>query len=236
MKLAVEPRTVLTLAVENLRRAILEGVFTPGQRLVEADLMARLRISRPSLREALRTLEAERLIVITPNRGPSVAILSWETAQQIYKVRALLEGEAAALCAARPDKGVLERMETALKAFASAVKAIDPAGRIKSTSDFYEAIQTGSDNQIIEELLQGLLSRINYLRTRSMANGQRARESLKEMTAIRDAIRAGKPDAARAASHIHIENASKAAELAFAAAANDKSVERSRRDVSAIAE
>jgi GntR family transcriptional regulator, trigonelline degradation regulator len=216
LKLAVEPKTVLRQAVENMRMAIVEGMFKPGERLVETDLCERLRISRPSLREALRTLEAERLIVIAPNRGPSVAVLTWETAQQIYMVRALLEGEAAALCAERASAEQLERMAAALKAFAAAVKAKDASGRIKNTADFYQALQIGSGNQIIEEALQGLLSRINYLRTRSMANGERAKESLKEMTAIYEAIVARDPAAAREASRLHIRNASGAAEAAFA--------------------
>jgi DNA-binding GntR family transcriptional regulator len=216
LKLAVEPKTVLRQAVENMRMAIAEGMFKPGERLVETDLCARLAISRPSLREALRTLEAERLIVIAPNRGPSVAVLTWETAQQIYMVRALLEGEAAALCAERASPEQLERMAAALKAFAAAVRAKDASGRIKSTADFYQALQVGSGNQIIEEALQGLLSRINYLRTRSMANGERAKESLKEMAAIYEAIVARDSVAAREASRLHITNASGAAEAAFA--------------------
>ena len=215
MELAVEPKTVLRQAVENMRMAIVEGVFKPGERLVETDLCARLRISRPSLREALRTLEAERLIVIAPNRGPSVAALTWETAQQIYMVRALLEGEAAALCANRAGPEQLKRMAIALKAFAAAVKANDASGRVKSTADFYQALQVGSGNQIIEEVLQGLLSRINYLRTRSMAKGERAKDSLKEMTAIYDAIVARDPIAAREASRLHIANASRAAKSAI---------------------
>jgi DNA-binding GntR family transcriptional regulator len=217
LELAVEPKSVLRQAVENMRIAIFEGMFKPGERLVETDLCARLRISRPSLREALRTLEAERLIVIAPNRGPSVAMLTWDAARQIYTVRALLEGEAAALCAERGDREQLERMATALKAFSAAVKANHASGRIKSTDDFYQALQTGSGNQIIEEVLQGLYSRINYLRTRSMAKGQRAKESLKEMTEIYQAIVAKDPIAAREASRLHIANASKAAESAFEA-------------------
>ena len=84
MELAVEPKTVLRQAVENMRMAIVEGMFKPGERLVETDLCERLRISRPSLREALRTLEAERLIVIAPNRGPSVAVLLGNRAADLY--------------------------------------------------------------------------------------------------------------------------------------------------------
>src|SRR5512138_1076944 len=97
MDLEVFPRTVRQEAVEKLRAAILAGRFQPGDRLVEADLCKVLGVSRPSLREALRSLEAERLIAIVPNRGPQIPIVSWTEAEEIYHVRALLEGEAAAL-------------------------------------------------------------------------------------------------------------------------------------------
>ncbi|HWD15746.1 MAG TPA: GntR family transcriptional regulator, partial [Casimicrobiaceae bacterium] len=86
---------VRSQTVGNLRNAILTGRFAPGARLVEAELCRLLGVSRPSVREALRQLEAERLVVITPFKGPAVARIEWPEAEQIYEVRALLEGQAA---------------------------------------------------------------------------------------------------------------------------------------------
>ena len=63
--------------------------------------MPRPGVSRTSIREALRSLAAEKLVTIVPNRGPSVTRISWEEADAIYQVRALLEGEAMALLARR---------------------------------------------------------------------------------------------------------------------------------------
>ncbi len=101
MDLKVSPRTVLVQTVDKLRDAILNGHFQPGDRLVEQDLCQEMGVSRGSLREALRRLEAEKLITMAPNRGPSVSVIGWAEAEQIYYVRALLEGEAAAEFAAR---------------------------------------------------------------------------------------------------------------------------------------
>ena len=61
-ELRVVPDTVRSRAVENLRRAIVTGYFLPGQRLVERELCEMIGVSRTSIREATRTLEAERLI------------------------------------------------------------------------------------------------------------------------------------------------------------------------------
>ena len=84
MDLRVSPRTVQQETVEKLRVAILAGMFQPGARLVEAELCKMLGISRPSVREALRSLEAQRLVAIVPNRGPQIPIITWEEAEQIY--------------------------------------------------------------------------------------------------------------------------------------------------------
>ncbi|RAI44873.1 GntR family transcriptional regulator [Rhodoplanes roseus] len=60
----------------------------PGERLVEATLAKRMGVSRPSIREAPTQLAAEKLVTITPNKGPSVAAITWSDAQDIYHVRA----------------------------------------------------------------------------------------------------------------------------------------------------
>ncbi|MEO2038889.1 MAG: GntR family transcriptional regulator, partial [Martelella sp.] len=87
LNLRVLPRTVQQETVEKLRLAIFSGVFEPGSRLIESQLCVQLGISRPSLREALRSLAAERLIDIVPNRGPSIPTLTWEEVTAIYEVR-----------------------------------------------------------------------------------------------------------------------------------------------------
>jgi DNA-binding GntR family transcriptional regulator len=69
---AVNGTSVLELSIAKLRSAIMSGDLLPGQKLVEADLAADLSISRNTLREALRALEAQELIELIPNRGPFV--------------------------------------------------------------------------------------------------------------------------------------------------------------------
>lgn len=215
MDLQVFPRTVRQEAVEKLRAAILAGRFQPGDRLVEADLCKVLGVSRPSLREALRSLEAERLIAIVPNRGPQIPIVSWTEAEEIYHVRALLEGEAAALSAQRAGPGDLKEMEAALAAFTRATRAGDSGGRIETTTRFYAAILRSCGNKTIEELIQSLQARINFLRARSMSKPGRARLSLAEMKAIHAAIGRRDAEAARRAAIEHIRQAQRAAKSLY---------------------
>lgn len=207
MDFRVSPRTVQQQAVEKLRQAIITGVFKPGERLVEAELCELLGVSRPSVREALRSLEAERLIVLIPNKGPHIPILTWEQATEIYQVRALLEGEAAALAAQNVTDVSIEKMRRALKVFDKAGRDGDAAAQVSSTADFYAEILRSCKNSIIEEMLSGLLARINLLRARSMSMPGRAKISLKEMNAILEAIEARDGEAARRAAIYHVEQA-----------------------------
>jgi DNA-binding GntR family transcriptional regulator len=215
MDLKVEYQTIQAQVANKLRDAILSGHFKPGQRLVEGDLCETMQVSRSSLREALRRLEAEKLVTIIPNRGPSVAEITWEQAKEIYQVRALLEGEAAALFATRATSQEKRQMAEALAAFAAADEADDVIGRLESTGRFYEVMLNGCGNAVIGELLEGLVARITFLRARSMSREGRARYSATEMRRILRTIEKKDAPGARAAAIEHVHSACAAAEAVY---------------------
>lgn len=210
----------------KLRDAILAGHFKPGERLIEADLCQMMEVSRTSIREALRHLAAERLITIIPNKGPSVAQITWAEAEQIYYVRAMLEGEAAALLAKRATAEDIRRMRRALDAFEDANANNDPIGRLETTDRFYDVILSGCGNSIIQELVDGLHARINFLRARSMSTTGRAVDSSKEMRRILAAIEKMDAPKARAQAIAHVESACDAARKVFSA--EDRHTQRLR--------
>src|SRR5262245_24434716 len=78
--------TVIDQAVNTLRAGIMQRDLRPGQKLLESDLSRDLGISRASLREALRALEADRLIELVPNRGPFVSRLGPREVEEIHDV------------------------------------------------------------------------------------------------------------------------------------------------------
>lgn len=227
MELRVAVQSVQQQAVEKLRAAILAGVFRPGDRLVEAALCTRLGVSRPSLREALRSLEAEGLVTIIPNRGPQIPVLTWRQAEEIYQVRALLEGEAAALCAKRATRAQVDALRAALVDFEKAVRDDDGARRLSATAEFYRIMQDGAGQSLIDSLLQRLMARINFLRAQSMSRAGRAKFSAREMRAIYQAVAKGDAKAARKAAEIHVKNAAKAARGTFEA---DMTLEKDMAD------
>jgi DNA-binding GntR family transcriptional regulator len=203
------------LAAEKLKEAIVMGLIKPGERLVEATLAKRMGVSRPSIREALSQLAAEKLVTMTPNRGPSVATISWDDAAQIYSVRNLLEGEAAFLFAQRAKKADLVLMARALRDFERAIAHLDTAKLLSSTEDFYQVILDGCGNRILVEILQGLNARIGVLRFRSMSRAGRARHSHSEMIAMLLAFEQRDPQAARQATSYHVSAAAAAARESF---------------------
>lgn len=215
LTLVRSPVAVRELAADTLRQAIIRGDLLPGERLVEAELSKRMGVSRPSVREALSQLAAEKLVTIVPNKGPSVASISWKEAQEIYHVRSLVEGEASYLFAGRASRKDLAGMRSALKAFAQAMARDDTPNLVSSTGAFYTIMLNGCGNGIITELLAGLNARIGVLRARSMSRPGRARHSLAEMTAMLERFEAGDAEGARAATHSHVRAAAAAARESF---------------------
>lgn len=198
--------------VENyLREAIMDGRFLPGQRLVERELCELLEVSRPSVREALRKLEAEKLITIVPHRGPMVASITRSDARDMYAIRALMESYAVQEFARLATDDQVSRLgDTVQKLHAEAASG-DRKRLLKAKADFYDVILNGCGNALIREMLLTLLSRINLLRATSFSRSDRLPESLKEIDHLFGLIRARDADGAREAARLHIVNAEKAA-------------------------
>lgn len=218
----VRPATVTAQTANKLRQAISAGRFQPGERLVETTLCQLMGVSRTSIREALRRLEAEHLVTNIPNVGPSVATIDWRAAEEIYEVRAILEGEAAALCAERAGPDILVQVEKALAGFDAAVESDDSTARIRTTEAFYDAILRGAGNEVLHDAVARLNARVSLLRATSMSRSGRARESATELHGIYSEIAQGNVDGARRAAREHIRSAASAARRVFADVGNNK--------------
>jgi DNA-binding GntR family transcriptional regulator len=198
--------------VENfLREAIMNGRFKPGERLIERELCEMLDVSRPSLREALRKLEAEKLIKIVLHRGPVVASISTKEASDLYAIRALMESYAVHEFARLASDAAIELLGQAVQELHAAAESRDRKQLLAAKSTFYDVILGGCGNELVKEMLLSLLSRINLLRATSFSRADRLPESLKEIDHMFELIKARNATAAREAAHHHIVNAEKAA-------------------------
>ena len=155
--------TLTEMATQALRAAILDGIYKPGQRLVERDLSEQIGVSRTCIRAALQQVEAEGLAERIPRRGLLVAFITLEEARQIYEVRQALEPMLARLFVKRADAATLTALVTAAEEVARSLEA--PGEYVRSFKTFYEILHRGSGNQVARDFLRMLDGRIAYLRT-----------------------------------------------------------------------
>ena len=207
----VRPET-LRHQVENvLRQAIMSGRFAPGARLIERELCESLGVSRTSVREALRKLEAEKLVRSVPHKGPIVAVISQQEASELYALRGLLEGFAAQEFARLASDAAIAQFGEAAKELRTQATAQDQAGVLKAKTALYEVLLDNCGNALVKEVLNSLYSRVNLLRATSLMHPDRLPSSLREIDKLYKALKARDADEAQALARLHVANAEKAA-------------------------
>ena len=193
----------------RLRAAITQGRFHAGERLIERELCEMLGVSRPSLREALRHLEAEELVTLRPNRGPAVAEITIAEAREIYEIRAILEGFAARLFTRRASDAEVEKLRRAERELRKAEGGGAAVHLLDRKNKFYEVLLSGCGNRVVQRVLSQLHNRIRLLRAEILAG--RTKAAFAEIDRIVEAIERRDENSACLASVEHIERAAKVA-------------------------
>jgi DNA-binding GntR family transcriptional regulator len=207
----IRPET-LRHHVENvLRQAIVSGRFAPGARLIERELCESLGVSRTSVREALRKLEAEKLVRSVPHKGPIVAVMSKEEAVELYALRGLLEGFAAHEFARLAHDDAIARFGEVAKELRVQAAAKNQEGVLRAKTALYDLLLENCGNALVREILNSLYSRINLLRTTSLMHPERLPDSLREIDRLYKALKARDGEAAQDIARLHVANAEKAA-------------------------
>jgi GntR family transcriptional regulator, trigonelline degradation regulator len=191
--------------LDNLRQAIIERQFAPGQRLIERELVELTGVSRTSVREALRELAAEGLVTAIPNKGTVVASVSAEEARQLYEVRSALEALAGRLFvqnASQTQRAALVRALQRIEKLAAKGAPILAAKDV-----FYEVLFEGGGNEALRAVVAALHARVSLLRWLSLSVPGRPAESIGELRAIVDAVLGNDADAAARACSRHVEAA-----------------------------
>ncbi len=205
---AVLHADTLRRQIENaVRAAITSGRYPPGSRLVERELCEELGVSRTSLREALRKLEAEKLVEIVPHKGPSVARISTDEAREIYALRSLLEGFAAHEFALRGTDNAIEEFAMGAVDLRTQAEAGSTSGVLEAKSKLYNLMLGNCGNKLVWEVLQSLFSRVNILRATSLLHPDRISQSLAEIDALAAALKARSADKAQELASLHVQNA-----------------------------
>ncbi|MGO4147581.1 GntR family transcriptional regulator [Paenarthrobacter sp. YAF11_1] len=189
---------------DALREAIVTAEFSPGERLVEAALCQKFQVSRTVIREALRQLETEKLVVVVPNRGPAVAALSLHEAECLYEIRRSLEALAGSLFAERATDPDCAGLVAALNEVKSAMKGDDVLQKLAAKNNFRKVLIAGAGNEEIGKMLREVAARTQALRMYSLALPSRGPGIVAELSRITSAAAMTRdPEEARAACDHH---------------------------------
>ncbi|MGE3149013.1 MAG: GntR family transcriptional regulator [Pseudorhodoplanes sp.] len=224
LKVVVDRPSLRERTTEILRNAILDMHFAPGQKLVERKLCEETGVSRTCVREALRCLEAEALVVSTPNRGMFVAEIGWNEARQIYEIRGILEPAMARLFVERASAEQIQAMRLALRRVEDTIFVENAASNAAALDTFFETMIIGSANEVAQQLLKSLRARITYLRTmtaRATSQEQR-RNTINLLREIVDALAKRDADGAEKACRAMVMNSMKFAEHFFQTQPNER--------------
>ncbi|MCR5775089.1 MAG: GntR family transcriptional regulator [Lachnospiraceae bacterium] len=145
---------------KQLREEILYGKLKPGERLMEIALSERLGVSRTPVREGIRLLEKEGLVVMLPRRGAHVASITAKQLEDVLEARRTLETFAVNTCCARITKKRFEELKEANKNFAEAVESRDLRKMADTDTEFHNVIIDTAGNEKVKELLISLKEQI----------------------------------------------------------------------------
>ena len=204
---------------EALLQSIVAGEFAPGDRITEPELAERLKVSRVPVREAMRELESAGLLESRKHTGVFVRKLSVSDTQDLYELRALLEGHCARIAAVRRDETLAGHLSAILDGMERAAGLQDLAGYYNGNLAFHWAMVEAAGNAQIAETYQGLVQKLHLARLTNLSTGAGIRRSQREHLALLRAIRQGRADDAWQLASEHVLAAGRRAGQARNAAA-----------------
>lgn len=140
----------------TLRRAIITGEFAPGERLMEISLANRLGVSRTPVREAIRKLELEGLVIMIPRKGAQVAKITEKSLRDVIEIRCVLEEFAASLACERITEEGKEKLKQAHWQFVEAVQSNDIITIVEKDENFHDAIFQATCNDKLITIINNL--------------------------------------------------------------------------------
>ena len=194
----------------TLRQAIRRGELKPGERLMEIQLANKLGVSRTPVREAIRKLELEGLVLMIPRKGAEVADISEKSLKDVLEVREALEELAARLACDKITKEGINRLKEAAQDFRSALKSNDITQMAEADVRFHDVICNATENQKLGQLLNNLREQMYRYRIEYLKDQQVYEKLLSEHEEIIRHIEKGEKDEAARVVSRHIENQAQA--------------------------
>lgn len=194
----------------TLRQAILTGDLKPGERLMEIHLANRLGVSRTPIREAIRKLELEGLVIMIPRRGAEVAQITEKSMNDVLEVRRAMDALCVELACDRISDEAVEELGTACENFEKVLGSKDLKKIAHADVEFHDIIVRATGNQRLIQLINNLSEQMYRYRYEYLKDFSRHSILVEEHRAIYESIRVRDSAKASEAAKMHIDNQEKA--------------------------
>ena len=174
---------------------------------MEVQLAEQLGVSRTPVREAIRKLELEGLVIMLPRKGAYVANISVKDLMDVLEIRASLEGLGASLAAERRSDEDIEALEAIEVEFEEAVKTQNIDMLLKKDVEFHECIFKAANNKKLEKMINSLWEQVQRFRTTYVSDANASLSLIDEHQLILNAIKSANISDAKKFAIEHIEKA-----------------------------
>ncbi|MHC4459020.1 MAG: GntR family transcriptional regulator [Planctomycetota bacterium] len=192
--MSLDFKTKSEVVYERLRHDIIDGKLKPGERIVISDLSDELGVSETPIREAIRRLESERLLDITPHVGPIVTKIDEKEVTEIYVIRIELESLATRLAAPYLRKADFDFLDKKIQQMELAIGQQNYEKLGLLNKDFHLRIYRAAPYVLLFKLIEDLWERVQRTRSVFALVPERALASLGEHKRIVEALRSRNSD------------------------------------------
>lgn len=176
---------------QTLRKAIITGEFAPGERLMEISLANMLGVSRTPVREAIRKLELEGLVIMIPRKGAQVAKITEKNLRDVIEVRIVLEEFAASLACERITKEGRQNLQNLHDKFVESVSTNDILQIAEKDEQFHDGIFHAANNDRLVTIINNLREQFYRYRLEYVKDISSHYTLITEHKALMEAIFAG---------------------------------------------
>ena len=193
----------------TLRQAILKGELEPGERLMEVALANQLGVSRTPIREAIRKLELEGLVLMIPRRGAEVASITEKDMRDVLELRIALDAFSVKLACERLNDDNIEELKMANKEFEAAVVSKDLIRIAEADVKFHDIIYRLTDNQRLIQMINNLREQMYRYRLEYLKDARNHSILINEHDDIIKAMQSKNIKVAQSTITTHIKNQEK---------------------------
>ena len=190
----------------TLRQAILKGELAPGERLMEIQLAEKLGVSRTPIREAIRKLELEGLVLMIPRKGAEVARISEKSLWDVLEVRRSLEELAIELACQRMSDDDMAELEQVQGNFRNAIQRGEAMNIARTDEQYHDVIYHGTGNDKLVQMLNNLREQMYRYRLEYIKDEDKRQVLLVEHEYILNALKNRNIAEAKKAAREHIDN------------------------------